>query len=41
MLRRRKAIQATKARAGMPIHQMTRLPASYSAAEVPPARLSW
>ena len=40
-LRRLNAIHATKAIAGMPSHQMTRLPASYSAAEVPAARPSW
>ena len=40
-LRRLNAIHDTNAMAGMPSHQMTRLPASYSAADVPPARLSW
>ena len=40
-LRRLNAIHDTKAMAGIPIHQMTRLPASYSAADVPPARASW
>jgi hypothetical protein len=40
-LRRLNAIHDTNASAGIPSHQITRLPASYIAADVPAARPSW
>ena len=35
------SMKGNRAMAGMPSHQMTRLPASYRAAEVPPASDPW